>query len=243
MTAYAVTLLVHSYLRWAIFVLALAVILRAAQGWASRRDWSPLDERVHRGLVSLVDLQFLLGLGLYLFLSPFSAAFLNAPGAGTKNAVLRFFGLEHPVAMIVALALLHIGWKRSRGLSAPHMRHRCVFRWTLAGTLALFLGTPWPPLPYGRPLLRTDVASRSAEPTCQAARPRAASGQQALDLGGDRGRGREPRRVDADQVHPAGQAAGALFDHDEVAEAVARALQLRADAGHVRRQLVVGDHG
>ena len=64
--------------------------------------------------VGVVDLQFTLGAWLYLFASPLSHAFFADFGAGMRQPLLRFFGLEHALGMLIAVALIHIGRTRSK---------------------------------------------------------------------------------------------------------------------------------
>ena len=105
MNAYAITLWLHSYLRWVVLALAALVFARTAHGVLRGRPWERSDERVHVAFVAAVDTQFTLGLLLYVFLSPFVRAFYADAGAGMKVAVLRFFGIEHVFSMVIAVAL------------------------------------------------------------------------------------------------------------------------------------------
>jgi hypothetical protein len=158
MTFYTFVLAAHSYVRWAVLALALAVLARAAIGWRRARPWTTADERTHVAFVAVVDTQLLLGLALYVFASPLSRAFVAAPSAALKDAVLRFFGLEHPVLMLSAVIVVHAG----RALSRRKHRHR---RAAISVALALALvlaGIPWPSLRHGRPLLRVSEPRESA---------------------------------------------------------------------------------
>ncbi len=166
MTAHSVVLLVHSSLRWVVLALYLLVILSSARGWIGARDWSPSSERLHVSLVSVANLQFLLGLGLYLIFSPITAAFFAAPKAAMQDPTLRFFGVEHITAMFLGIALLHVGRERSRSLSDGKKRQRRVFGWTLAAFLLVLSGVPWPSLPYGRPLLRWGIPHTAPLSAC-----------------------------------------------------------------------------
>ena len=162
MNAYAVTLWIHSWMRWAILGLALAVVVRSAIGWARSRAWLELDERLNRLFVAFIDMQFMLGLLLYVFLSPFSALFFAQPGAAMKDSMLRFFGVEHIFAMVIAISLVHVGRVRSKKASTPQLRQRRVCLSTLFALLLIGASIPWPFMPYARPLLRT---FSSAHPT------------------------------------------------------------------------------
>jgi hypothetical protein len=152
--AYPHLLITHSWVRWAVLVLLVTVVVRAWRGRRARNAvWSPVDERCHAALVGVADLQMLLGLVLYA-VSPFARAFLADPIANQKVRILRFFGEEHIVAMVVAIALLHVGRTRSQRVADVTQRHRRVFAWTLAALILVLLSIPWPYFPIERPLFR-----------------------------------------------------------------------------------------
>ena len=113
---YAWTLYAHSYTRWAVVVTVVVLTTRAALGWRLDRPWSHADELSHKAMMIAVDWQFTLGVIMYLFLSPFSHAFFNNVGLGYGEPALRFFGLEHPLAMLTAVSLVHLGRERSERL-------------------------------------------------------------------------------------------------------------------------------
>lgn len=148
-TAYEVCLYLHSYLRWVVLALLVVVVARAARG----RAWTPADEGIHVAAVASVDLQLLLGLVLYVGLSPITSAFFSAPGASMRDTTLRFFGVEHLTSMALGIIALHVGRARSKRVPGEH-RQKTVLRWTLAALVCVLIGVPWPFLRYGRPLAR-----------------------------------------------------------------------------------------
>ena len=150
---YPIALLLHSWLRWAVLVGLVLVVLRS---WTGRRTgvWSAIDERIHAAVVGIVDLQFLVGLWLYFLASPFSRAFLADLGNTIHERGLRFFGLEHLTLMLAAVAFVHVGRARSKKTADGALRHRQVFAWTLTALLCVLAGIPWPFFPTPRPLFR-----------------------------------------------------------------------------------------
>ena len=71
---YGTVLLLHSLLRWAVLLTGLLAAVRAIWGWRSRRPWTLPDERAGLWFTISLDLQFLLGLLLYVALSPITVA-------------------------------------------------------------------------------------------------------------------------------------------------------------------------
>ncbi len=177
MSLYVVALFAHSYLCWILILVAAGLIIRSLNGWLSGRLWMPIDETLHKAVLGLTDLQFLIGVSLYVGLSPVARAFWSNPGTAMKLAPLRFFGVEHVFSMLIAIAVLHVGRARSKRALDVRLRQRVVFVSLVAAFVLFLVSTPWPFLPYGRPLLRT---TSGAVESASAARSPAQSHAQAL---------------------------------------------------------------
>src|SRR5689334_7514169 len=106
-------------------------------------------------MVATVDIQLILGLLLYVFLSPLPRLFFSNLSASIKDPTLRFFGMEHEIAMLVATAIIHVGRIRAKRAVTVNLRHRQVWTSTLLALFIIVAATPWPGLRHGRPLLRT----------------------------------------------------------------------------------------
>lgn len=145
---YTIVLTLHSWVRWLVLVGGIAALVGMV-----RRDGAghALPERAHRGFIHLVNIQFTLGLVLYLALSPWVRAAWADLGAAMSDPVLRFFGIEHVVGMTIAVSAAHMSlvWRTK----IPRGR-----RWVIGAQLCWLLVTvasiPWPFLPYGRAFFR-----------------------------------------------------------------------------------------
>jgi hypothetical protein len=151
---YNVTLLAHSWLRWAVILAGLVAVGRAIAGASGRREWTRADERAGMWFVMLLDLQLLIGLILYFALSPITRAAMQDFGAAMKSSGLRFWAVEHLFGMIVGLALVHIGRVRTRKLTDSAARHKVALISYTLGLLAILISIPWPGMPNGRALIR-----------------------------------------------------------------------------------------
>jgi hypothetical protein len=151
---YNLALLTHSWLRWAVIVAGLIAVGRAISGAAGRRGWTRVDERAGFWFVTLLDLQLLLGLILYVLLSPITRAAMQDFTAAMKSSGLRFWGVEHLFGMIVGVALVHMGRARTRKLTDSRARHKAAALSYTLGLIAILVSIPWPGMPNGRPLLR-----------------------------------------------------------------------------------------
>jgi hypothetical protein len=150
---YAAVLTLHSWIRWLVLLTGLAAFGRAASGVSGRKPWRPSDDRAGFWFVMALDTQFLLGLLLYAFLSPFTHQAFGDFGAAMKNSGLRFWAVEHVAGMIIALALAHIGRVRTRKTDSLR-RHRVAAIFFGLALAVILASIPWPGTPNGRPLLR-----------------------------------------------------------------------------------------
>ncbi|HZT77951.1 MAG TPA: hypothetical protein VFA27_14960 [Vicinamibacterales bacterium] len=145
---YSTVLLLHSWIRWVAFVggvgTTLAALMnreRPAEGWS---------------LVTMIalDIQLLLGLLLYLVVSPNMKEITAHFGESMQNPQLRFWAVEHVSAMLVAIILAHVGRAIVRKAQTPGAkRGRLLVCFGLA-TIMMIVGMPWPGARGGRPLFR-----------------------------------------------------------------------------------------
>jgi hypothetical protein len=149
---YTTVLMLHSWIRWIALVAmigaTLAVVRGKVQGTQSIADrW---------GLFAMMalDIQLLLGLLLYLVVSPNMQEIRAHFGEAMKNPQLRFWAVEHLTAMLVAVVLVHVGRVLARKAKTPAAKRTRMLVCFGIATLAIFLGTPWPGMAAGRPLFR-----------------------------------------------------------------------------------------
>ena len=150
---YLAVLLIHSWLRYPVLGLGVWLLYVSVHGLRRDAAWTPRDERLHAGFLGVLDTQMLLGLLLYFWLSPLTSAAMANFGAAMKNAPLRFFGVEHIFAMLIAVAIAHIGRARSKRKQGK-ARHRTILIAQLLWLLLTLAAIPWPVLDIGRPLFR-----------------------------------------------------------------------------------------
>jgi len=138
---YSIILVIHSWVRWAALGGGVAATATRTERWG-------------RVTVMALDLQLLLGLLLYLVVSPNMAEIRAHFGEAMQIAQLRFWAVEHLTAMFAAVILAHLGMVLARRTSAPESRRRRLLICFGIATLLMVVGMPWPGLPYGRPLFR-----------------------------------------------------------------------------------------
>ena len=149
---YTTVLTLHSWIRWIALVAGVGVTLAAVRGKVQGE--SSIADRWAMVAMMALDIQMLIGLILYLGLSPNMQEILNNFAQSMRRADTRFWAVEHITAMIAAVALSHVGRVLARKAKDPAAkRTRLLITFGLA-TLLMLVGMPWPGRPGGRPLFR-----------------------------------------------------------------------------------------
>ena len=98
----SVLLIIHSYLRWLILIVALVAVIKFAWGWLRGGTFKSMDRGLTSGFSGLMDLQAAFGLILLIW-------------SGLAGAGFPMFRIEHAVTMIIAAAVAHLParWKNA----------------------------------------------------------------------------------------------------------------------------------
>lgn len=133
----------HNTLRWIILLGALITLLKYFIGWFGQKNWEKSDNILGAVFTGLMDLQFLIGIGLYAFLSPITKAAFQDFGVAMKNADLRFYAVEHLIMMIFAIILVHIGRIKSKRATQSKTKYSNGLLFFGIAYIIILAGIPW----------------------------------------------------------------------------------------------------
>jgi uncharacterized membrane protein len=128
----------HSGLRYIVIILLVAVIVQSFLGWTRQRKFSSIHKKLTVTSMSLLHIQFLIGVALF-FLSP--KVIFDPELFG--GAIIRFFTLEHPLLMLIAIILITVGQIRSKAFT-NYKSHKRIFWANLIGFILIMVSIPWP---------------------------------------------------------------------------------------------------
>lgn len=153
---YTLTLSLHNLNRWLILLIGFAAILWLLRGWWGQQPWQPLHTRLARAFADLTGLQFVLGLVLYLLPGTYlRGLWQNLEWAQMmQDRLLRFFVLEHPLQMFIAIGVAHIALSTARRLKNERRRYAWTTSLLIVALLLILAAIPWPGFYYARPLFR-----------------------------------------------------------------------------------------
>lgn len=134
---------IHNILRWIVLLLAVVTIVKYLIGWFGKSSFKTLDNRLSLFYVSSLDLQLLIGLFLYFFLSPVTQSVMQLGSMQLDDPNSRFFAIEHPAAMLMGIICAHIGrvaLKKAQGDTAKFKRGAI---WFLLSLILILGRMPW----------------------------------------------------------------------------------------------------
>jgi ABC-type dipeptide/oligopeptide/nickel transport system permease component len=133
----------HNLFRWLVLIVIVLAVVFAFIGWFKKRDWTKKDNITGLILTIFMDIQFLVGIILYAFVSPLTKAAFSDFGTAMKNSALRFYAVEHILLMIIALVLVHIGRSKSKKAVAPWKKHRAAAIYYIIALVLILAAIPW----------------------------------------------------------------------------------------------------
>ncbi len=153
MSMFTALLILHSWLRWVALVAGVASTFTAL---TDKSDAEPRSRADMWGLVLMMalDIQMLIGLLLYLVVSPNMQAIRGDFGAAMKDPAARFWAVEHLTLMLAAVVLAHLGRALARKAKTPSAKRVRMFICFGLATVAMIVAIPWPGMASGRPLFR-----------------------------------------------------------------------------------------
>jgi len=128
----------HSGLRWVALLLLVVAIFNALSS-KGKGKYEKKDKMLNLFAMIVLHIQLLIGLVLY-FISP-NVKFIEG---WMKVKQLRFYGMEHLLIMVIAIAVITIGRKKAENASNIAVKHGTIVKWFTIGLILILAGIPWP---------------------------------------------------------------------------------------------------
>ncbi|KAA9332765.1 hypothetical protein [Adhaeribacter soli] len=130
----------HSTLAYILLAALVFSILYTLFSYLNKKPFTEGNRKV--ALIGLISahLQLVVGLVLY-FISPLGLS--NASGAAMKDSASRLYFLEHPLMMIIGIALITVGYSRAKRLKEDKKRYMSILIFYTLGLVLILSRIPW----------------------------------------------------------------------------------------------------
>ena len=135
---------IHSY--WAYLTLFLIILatLNALKGSFTKQEFSNKDFRLALFALIVTHIQVLIGLILYMF-SPSAMGAIKSSGMGSvmKDSILRYFSVEHPLMMLIAVVLITIGYSKHKKKKSSAQKFKTIAIFYTIALVLVLSRIPW----------------------------------------------------------------------------------------------------
>ena len=135
----------HNLLRWIILILLIASVIKSYAGWQGNKIFTKGDRGVW--LTTMIFAHVTLLIGLYQWAFGRYGLFVTSLPAGTsvmKDKFYRFFWVEHPTGMVIAIILITLGYGMSKKAVPDQTKFKKAFWYFTIALLVILITVPWP---------------------------------------------------------------------------------------------------
>jgi len=149
-----ILVILHSWLRWILLILLLASIVKSFSGLSSKKALTTGDKKLWLFTMISAHTTLLIGL-LLLFFGTYGITKGVPEGISVmKNSTYRFFWVEHPLMMIIAIVFITIGRGQAKKSIPDAVKYKKAFWFFVIALLLILASIPWPfRAEIGRPLI------------------------------------------------------------------------------------------
>ena len=105
----------------------------------NKSSYEKKDKMINLFTMIALHIQLLLGFILY-----YTSGNVSFDAGWMKNAVTRFYGMEHFIGMLAAVVLVTIGRKLAEKQESPEQKNIKILLWYTIGLVLILISIPWP---------------------------------------------------------------------------------------------------
>lgn len=143
----------HNLLRWVILICLVIAVVKSYTAWQKKQAFAASDRKLW--LITMISAHITLLLGIYQWLFGRYGLFVTDLPEGTKvmkDSFYRFFWVEHPSLMIIAIILITLGRGMAKKSVPDTTKYKKAFWYFFIALILILAAVPWPFRAIGRPL-------------------------------------------------------------------------------------------
>jgi len=130
----------HSYWAYLVLLVVILATINSIIGMLTKKEFGAKDFRIALFALIVTHIQLLIGIVLFVVANNFGEIEM---GEIMKNASLRLRNVEHPLLMLIAIALLTIGYSKHKNKRTSSAKFKTlVIPYSLA-LVAMLAMIPW----------------------------------------------------------------------------------------------------
>lgn len=133
---------IHSLLRYLVLLSTFIAATQSLIGLLGKKNFGSGNRKGALFMLIICDVQLLAGLAVYYL----SGQLININnGVATKGRYNLFYSIEHPVSMLLAIILVHMGYAAVKKVSfTSEQKFKRLFWYSFIALFIFVAQTPWP---------------------------------------------------------------------------------------------------
>jgi len=137
------TKIIHSYWAYIVLTILIVAVLNALIGLLSKKEFKDKDLRISLFALIATHIQLILGVIAYFTSTYFQTMQSQGMGYVMKHTVLRKPLVEHPLMILIAIALITIGFSKHKKKTTDQAKFKTIFVYYLIALLLILKVIPW----------------------------------------------------------------------------------------------------
>lgn len=135
--------MLHSGWAYVTLLILIFAVFNAFSGLASKREFKDRDLRISLFTLIVSHLQLLIGFLAYFFSAQFRFLRENGMGAAMQEHSIRYFIIEHPLMMILAIILITMGFSKHKRKTSDTEKFKTLAIYYGIALLFVLSRIPW----------------------------------------------------------------------------------------------------
>ncbi len=137
------TKIIHSYWAYIVLTILIVAVLNTLIGLLSKKEFKDKDLRISLFALITTHIQLILGVIAYFTSTYFQTMQSQGMGYVMKNSVLRKPLVEHPLMILIAIALITIGFSKHKKKTTDQAKFKTIFTYYFIALVLILAVIPW----------------------------------------------------------------------------------------------------
>ena len=131
----------HRTIAYVALILIFVAMIKALYGFLNGKEFTEGDRKL--GLFAMISAHIQLVFGLVLLVLLFTTNRVGEMGSIMSDKYIRFEVIEHPLMMIIGVALITVGYIKAKKGTESRARFKSMALFFLLGFIAILSRIPW----------------------------------------------------------------------------------------------------
>ena len=137
------TKIIHSYWAYIVLLILIIAVINAIIGFTSKKEFKTKDLRISLFALITAHIQLIFGFIAYYTSTYYETMRSMGMGEVMKNSDLRKPLIEHPLLILIAIALITIGFSKHKKKTANAAKFKTIVIYYAIALILILAVIPW----------------------------------------------------------------------------------------------------